>query len=204
MAIHDHVSRTPRQLVKILTVDPANRRIEGMGKDMAIRQIAIPTTGVLFRWPVEGEIWSIRYDNGVPVLDSIAQTVDAESLTIETLDPGDALIASKVVVDSEGRQFVTVEGEPIHGKFLMWDADLEAWVPGTPGGGSEDGDKTHVHIQNTAAATWTINHPLNKFPSVTIVDSAGDHVGGAIINYINEAQLTATFGAAFAGKAYLN
>lgn len=204
MAIRDHVNRTPKQLVKILTVDPSTRRIEGMGKDMAVRQIATPTTGVVFRWPIEGEIWSIRYENGVPVLDSIADSVDAADLDIESLGPGDAMIAGKVVVDSAGRQFITVDGTPSHGQFIMWSEDSKSWIPKYPEGGGGGADATHVHIQSSPATTWTINHALNKYPSVTVIDSAGDHVGGASIHYSSTSQVVATFGAAFAGKAFLN
>lgn len=63
---------------------------------------------------------------------------------------------------------------------------------------------TYVHFQNTALATWTVNHNMDKYPSVTVVTSAGDIAGGAEINYINKNNLTISFASAFAGKAYLN
>lgn len=173
-----------------------------MGKDMAIRQIAIQATEIAFRWPIEGEIWSVRYENGVPVLDSIAETVDANDLNIEALNPGDVMIAGKVITDSVGREFVTVDGEPINGQFLMWDSDNQVWRPGTPE--AELSDKTYIHTQSSPATTWTITHGLNKYPSVTVIDSAGDHVGGVEFNYDSFSQVTLHFGAAFAGKAILN
>jgi len=62
----------------------------------------------------------------------------------------------------------------------------------------------HVeHVQSVASNTWTVNHSLEKFPSVSIVDSAGDTVEGSV-KHINSNSLTITFSAAFAGKAYLN
>lgn len=64
-------------------------------------------------------------------------------------------------------------------------------------------DKSYTHIQNTAAATWTITHPLNKRASVTIVDSAGTEVEGDI-QYVSDSTIIANFTAAFSGKAYLN
>ena len=45
---------------------------------------------------------------------------------------------------------------------------------------------TYTHLQNTPAATWTVNHNMDKYPSVTVVTSAGDIAGGAEINYINK------------------
>jgi hypothetical protein len=44
---------------------------------------------------------------------------------------------------------------------------------------------------------------MGKFPSVSIVDTAGDEVEGTV-NHISNIRLTITFTAAFSGKAYLN
>ena len=65
------------------------------------------------------------------------------------------------------------------------------------------GDKNFVFTQNAPATTWTITHNLNKFPSVSVVDSANEIVYGEVI-YTNTNSLTVTFTAAFSGKAYLN
>tara|TARA_R100000479_G_C6286038_1_gene164752 strand:+ start:384 stop:638 length:255 start_codon:yes stop_codon:yes gene_type:complete len=70
------------------------------------------------------------------------------------------------------------------------------------------GDITYTHNQSSTSDTWTITHNLNRFPSVTVVDSANTVVIGTIVyNSVN--QLTITFFAggsavAFQGKAYLN
>lgn len=64
-------------------------------------------------------------------------------------------------------------------------------------------DASYEHIQAIAADTWVVNHNLNKFPSVTIVDSANDEVEGNV-NHVSKTQLTITFSAAFSGKAFLN
>lgn len=63
---------------------------------------------------------------------------------------------------------------------------------------------TYTHLQNTPAATWAVNHNMNKYPSVTVVTSAGDLVGGAEVHYIDENNLTIGFSSAFSGKAFLN
>lgn len=46
-------------------------------------------------------------------------------------------------------------------------------------------------------------HDINKFPSVTIVDSANNVVFGDV-EYIDSNSLKVKFTAAFAGQAYLN
>lgn len=61
----------------------------------------------------------------------------------------------------------------------------------------------YVFVQSTPSATWTINHDLNKYPSVSIVDSANDEVIGEV-NYTSTTQVVVSFSAAFSGKAFLN
>ena len=65
------------------------------------------------------------------------------------------------------------------------------------------GDKDFTYIKNTPDKIWEITHNLDKYPSVTIVDSAGSVVMGDI-TYTSKSALTVTFSAAFSGKAYLN
>ena len=70
------------------------------------------------------------------------------------------------------------------------------------------GDITYTHNQSSASDTWTITHNLNRFPSVTVVDSADTIVYGTVV-YNSANQLTITFfegssALAFQGKAYLN
>ena len=65
------------------------------------------------------------------------------------------------------------------------------------------GDKHFAHTQSSASATWVVNHNLNKFPSVTVVDSAGTVVIGQV-GYNSTTQATLTFVSSFSGKAYFN
>lgn len=64
-------------------------------------------------------------------------------------------------------------------------------------------DKTYIHDQIAFSKTWIINHPLEKHPSVTVVDSAGTVIMGEI-QYISNSQIILSFTAEFSGKAYLN
>lgn len=61
----------------------------------------------------------------------------------------------------------------------------------------------YVHVQNEASSIWVVDHQMGRYPSVTVVDSAGTMVFGEVV-YDNENQVTITFTAAFSGKAYLN
>jgi len=62
---------------------------------------------------------------------------------------------------------------------------------------------TFIFEQVVPAATWVITHNLNRFPSVSVVDTANTSGFGAV-EYNSVNQLTVTFSGAFAGKAYLN
>lgn len=62
---------------------------------------------------------------------------------------------------------------------------------------------SYTHIQGEASDVWMIEHNMGRYPSVTVVDSAGSAVFGDV-TYTNENQLTVTFSVAFSGKAYLN
>lgn len=61
----------------------------------------------------------------------------------------------------------------------------------------------HIHTQTSASSSWSITHGLGKYPSATVVDSAGSEVIGEV-NYTDNNNLTITFTAPFSGKAYLN
>ena len=68
---------------------------------------------------------------------------------------------------------------------------------------SDGSDKSYVFVQGVPATTWTIQHDLQKFPSITVIDTADTVVIGQY-TYINNNNVTLTFSAGFAGKAYLN
>ncbi|MDO4444701.1 MAG: siphovirus ReqiPepy6 Gp37-like family protein [Bacillota bacterium] len=70
-------------------------------------------------------------------------------------------------------------------------------------GGGGSGDITYIHTHLTAEKVWDIRHNLNKYPSVTVVDSAGNTVLGEC-EYLSKDQIRLQFSAAFAGLAYLN
>lgn len=61
----------------------------------------------------------------------------------------------------------------------------------------------YIHTQILSSKTWIINHTLNKYPSVTIVDTSGNIVIGDV-KYISNFQLEVNFNAQFSGVAYLS
>ena len=68
---------------------------------------------------------------------------------------------------------------------------------------SADIPTTYIHEQGTASSTWTINHNLHKFPSVSVVDSSGNEII-AEVSYTSQDTCVVTMNGASKGKAYLN
>lgn len=68
------------------------------------------------------------------------------------------------------------------------------------GGGS---DKNYIHKQTEAKDIWVINHDLDKYPSVIIVDGNNIAIIGEI-EYTNKSQVIIRFNKEQTGKAILN
>ena len=64
-------------------------------------------------------------------------------------------------------------------------------------------DKNFVYVQHEASDNWIIEHNLNKYPSVTVMDSANNIIVGDVY-YIDLNNLQITFFAEITGKATLN
>ena len=69
--------------------------------------------------------------------------------------------------------------------------------------GSITGNTTYIHEQGEASNVWEIEHNLNKWPSITVVDSAENVVLGDE-QYIDTNTVIIRFNSSFKGKAYLN
>jgi hypothetical protein len=67
----------------------------------------------------------------------------------------------------------------------------------------DEKDLNYVHDQPTPSFTWTINHNLNKKPSVRLEDLTGADIMGEI-DYTNDNTVTIQFAIPVAGTAYLN
>ena len=116
-------------------------------------------------------------------------------------DPGDQGPAGSPV--GEGPDpYQALPGE------LWWDSDYpdinyiteeEADLRYEPkSGGSAT---TYTHVQSVAAATWTVAHNLGYNPSLTVVDSSGQQVHGAV-TYVDTNTITVGFAGAMGGTAY--
>lgn len=73
---------------------------------------------------------------------------------------------------------------------------------GATGAAGAPGGAVFVFTQTTPAAVWNINHNLNGYPAVTVIDSGGTLVEGDV-DYLDVNNVRLTFSAAFSGQASL-
>lgn len=62
---------------------------------------------------------------------------------------------------------------------------------------------TYLYQQQVASAQWNINHNLNKYPNVIIIDTAGSLVMGDV-KYLDMNNIQLNFSVSFSGEASLS
>jgi len=82
----------------------------------------------------------------------------------------------------------------------IYQPSVNVSVTGVIGGAS---DAHYVHAQNENSETWTVEHNLNKYPSVMVIDS-GNNVIYTEVQYLSINTLEIRFNGATSGKAYMN
>ena len=105
-----------------------------------------------------------------------------------TVNAGDATYYDLVVNYKGGNGVLTIDKYYDIMNFVL-SADAE--------------DKTFVFTQGVPAVQWTVQHNLNKFPSVSVVNNNNIVINGEV-TYIDKNNVQLDFSAGFAGKAYLN
>lgn len=107
--------------------------------------------------------------------------------------PIDAITGLREALDESDGKIQTEKEERIAA-----DADLQEQIDNI-----DVTDDTFVYEQGIASDVWVITHNLNKYPSITLVDSAGT-VFKAKEEYNSANQVTVYLNGATTGKAYLN
>lgn len=109
---------------------------------------------------------------------------------------------AKVTVSPDSIVTVGVTNTPV---IITLGTSGPQGVTGAPGATGAPGSAVgaFVYPQNTPSNVWTINHNLNMYPTVVVLDSANSQCEGTI-TYNNANTLTITFTVAFSGIAYLN
>ena len=116
-----------KMAARIITVDPATRRIEGHLKDGAMVQIAAQAVSTVFRWPLEGEVWIIRKDDGFWILDKRIENPEDGLGDISELNAGDTKITGNTVIAGSAK----ISGNTtIDGSLIVNNNSLENIITG--------------------------------------------------------------------------
>lgn len=94
-----------KQAARVLTVDRSRRRVEMALRDGGVVYAAIFEIPAVFRWPKQGEIWTIRRDHGIWRLDSMFEhngLSEAGVTTLESLEEGEVRIVSEASENGSG------------------------------------------------------------------------------------------------------
>lgn len=122
---------------------------------------------------------------------SWGDTSTATAVSIKTIN-GTSIIGSGDISTTE---LPSQSGNA--GKLLSTDGNDVSWVD------LSSVTSTYIHEQGTASATWNIQHNLNRYPAVSVVDSSGNEVIPEV-TYSDSNNIVITMTSAFKGKAYLN
>lgn len=131
----------------------------------------------------------------------LVERVDSSVVNTQQESIVSVVIVEPTVVTDEMRSYVVAE---VTGTQVVATGQQgPQGIQGPPGSGSGTGDLNYMHTQGVASATWVILHNLNKYPSITVVDSGGTEVIGAY-TYDSINQVTLAFNGSFSGSAFLN
>jgi hypothetical protein len=86
---------------------------------------------------------------------------------------------------------------------IGWLSHSNAASAGSGGVVSSGNGLEYVHTQDVAASTWIVDHNLDAYPSITVVDSFGDKVH-ADVQYLSNTRIVVFHSSPFEGKAYLS
>jgi hypothetical protein len=111
MAISDWMTQglADKQIVRILTVDPTKRRVEGALKDGTMIQIKVWEVPTVFRWPKTEEMWTVRRDHGFWSLDARLENNHDGLGRIEDIAEGETKITGATLIGGN----VTIDGDLI-------------------------------------------------------------------------------------------
>ena len=179
------------------TVDALNPRKSGtvsfqsnIGDEVAFSSIS---SWLLSRYSIPSKDVYPFYTN--PLIGSTVLVTNANDITNWAVYKWQSSVEDESNFYNIGLEYVSGSGGLVDGKYYLISLLLYDEI--------SHSDKTFIFTQNAASNTWSVTHNLDKFPSVSVVDSAKSAVLGSV-DYINKNELIITFSAPFSGYAYMN
>ena len=146
-----------------------------------------------------------KFPNGSsqPVAEFLATLVDKNIIMNDVLNINNfgTYAVTAVTQDSNATDYYDIALTPVSGNGSLVDEQFYSIILYA---GAASGDKSFKHTQSAESNSWTINHGLNKKPSVTVTTAATDTVVIGEVTYTNNNTLVVSFDASFNGIAYLN
>jgi hypothetical protein len=149
-------------------------------------------------------------DNNVQrALETLDDHTHPEIVTLQsnvvTLSASVTTLQSQVV--SLSAEILSINGDFVHltgNESISGSKNFEV-TPTVSGGYSvlHSGNAFYEHTQSVASALWTVDHNLNRHPSVTTTNVTGGVINGTV-SYINNNTVTIKFTPARTGFAYFN
>jgi len=134
------------------------------------------------------------FDVADPITGVVSTTL-ADSIMTQNANPGGTTLTIAGNISITGTIADSNGGVGTNRQVLTSTVTGIAWADNVPA--------TFEFTQGVPSTTWNIIHNLGKFPSITVIDTGNTVVTGEY-NYTSDKNVTLTFTAAFAGKAYLN
>lgn len=174
--------------------------------------------------PTGGTVSSVSVTAGTGISASVTNPTTTPNITITNTAPDQVVVLSQgagISVTGTYPNFTIGNTNPVSAQDIIdWNYAYDKTVQaiGISGPGdvktitltrqdattiSDSVTLSYVYDQQVAALVWNVTHNLNKYPSVTVVDTAGDEVIGDV-HFNNSNTLTITFSSAFSGKAFIN
>ncbi|MBS4750960.1 hypothetical protein KG091_07700 [Carnobacteriaceae bacterium zg-ZUI78] len=138
-------------------------------------------------------------ENGA-VTFTITKPLQAKTYTLEVFCGGYVFPSDKsatIVVNDNMKKYV--KDDELHDIDTLTDERIKQLIAESM---NEKESQNTVFKQTQASDVWTIEHALNRYPSVIIIDSAGTQVYGDV-HYISLNKLEVRFTAGFSGTAAL-
>ena len=140
------------------------------------------------------ELTKTQFNNASDLVENEIYAVDPEftgGKLLKTDSNGDIVESTATEADALAGG-TAIQGVKVNGSALTPDGNKKVDIL-----------TTFSYEQGVASAVWTVQHNLDKYPSVTVVDSAGSVII-ADIDYIDENTVKITMNGASKGWAYLN
>ena len=173
------------------------------GTDLQRQSVVFEMAEVAFATDTEKFYIGDGVTPGGILIDDQSLTYNASTNTITTAD-GSTVVLSNIPTLAQVAEWDSAYDNMITSVTITGDVTKTINLNQQDGGTLSVSYKdTYIHTQGSPSSSWLVLHNMNKYPSVTVVDSGDNIVEGEVVyNSLN--TLTINFSGGFSGKAYIN